>query len=617
VTRQRADGKGNATQLVLVDVATRANRILVQGQKGLTLPRWSPAGDQLAFVSLATTSKGAQPEVHVQNLSGGDARVVTAASTGVQQYAWSPNGRTIAYVTADTAPNQTALDNGDDAFEVGNDNMFATAAPTPAHIWLAPSDSGDPKRLTEGSWTVASGPPIPFIAWSPDGQSIAFTQQSTPHDGDSYETKIAVVNVATGTIRDITGRTSFEGFPVYSPDGQSIAFFQPRDFDPNNVNEIAVAPASGGTARVATRGIDRSLYRAMWLPDNRSLIVGGNDGVRVSLWLQPVDGPAHRLDLGEVNPTWALFWVVADIGRDGAIAFTGTTSGHPTELYYMKSATAPVVRLTDFNQPIANLAVARADSVHWLGPNGFAEDGVLLYPPGFRPERRYPLVLWIHGGPQATSATTWDGIAQLVASHGYLVFSPNYRGSDNVGNAYQRAIVNDAGAGPARDILAGVASLVRRGFVDTTRMAATGWSYGGTMTVWLIGHSHRFVAAIAGAPLVDFIDEYALSDLNTTVGSFFGGSPWHEQLGDAYRAQSPLSYAQAIRTPTLILHDLQDQRSPPVGSFKLYHALRDNGVPVSFVIFPVPGHYPGDPIHSRDLLRRWIAWLDRYLGDKS
>jgi dipeptidyl aminopeptidase/acylaminoacyl peptidase len=613
-SRQRPDGKGSDAQLLLVDVVSGAQHVVEDGQKGLSQPRWSPAGDRIAFLAAVSTPKGSQPQVHIASVSGGESRAISSAITGVQQFAWSPDGRTIAYVAADTAPNQSALDNGDDAFEVGNDDMFETAAPTSSHIWLIASDGGADKRLTSGSWSVATGPPIPFLSWSPDGRSIAFTWQASPHAGDAYATKICAVDVMTGAIRDITGRSGFEGFPVYSPGGRQIAFFYPRDHDPNNVNEINVAPADGGPATVATRGIDRALYRALWMPDGRSLIVGGNDGTRVALWQQPLDGPARRLRLGDVNPVWSNFWVMVDVGQNGAIVFTGTTPHRPTELYYMASADAMPVRITDFNQSVANFTLGRVDSVHWAGPNGFQEDGVVVYPPGFRVGARYPLVLWIHGGPQAASAETWDGLAQLMASQGSIVFSPNYRGSDNLGNTYERAIVNDAGAGPAHDIMAGIRALERTGAVDTTRIAVTGWSYGGTMTVWLISHYHRWVAAIAGAPLVDFIDEYALSDLNVTVGGSFGGSPWHGDLGAAYRAQSPLSYAQAIRTPTLILHDLQDQRSPPVGSFKLYHALRDNGVPVSFVLYPVPGHYPGDPVHSRDLLRRWLAWLDRYLA---
>jgi dipeptidyl aminopeptidase/acylaminoacyl peptidase len=613
VSRQTPDGKAYHQQLMLIDVATAAQRVLVDGPHGLSQPRWSPAGDRIGFLALVTTSAGAQAQVHVQSVNGTPARQITTAVSGVQQFAWRPDGQAIAYVAADTAPNQTALDNGDDAFEVGDDDMFETSAPLPSHIWIVPSEGGSATRLTSGRWSVATGPPIPFLSWAPDRRSIAFMWQAGPHGGDAYDTKVATVDVATGAIHDVTGRRGFEGYPVYSPDGSRIAFFYPRGRDPNNVNQIDVVPSQGGSVTVVTHALDRSLYRAAWMPDSRSLIVGGNDGVRVSLWLVDSSGTARRLDLGDVSPTWANYWVVADVGRNGAIAFTGSTGQRPIELYYMSSPMAAPTRLTDFNGAITRLALGRVDSLHWRGPDGFAEDGVVVYPPSYRTGKRYPLVLWIHGGPQASSAETWDVFAQAIASRGSIVFSPNYRGSDNLGNAYERAIVRDATRGPARDIMAGIAALERSEAVDKTRLAVSGWSYGGTMTVWLIGHYRGWAAAVAGAPVVDFADQYALSDLNTTIGTSFGGSPWHANLGELYRAQAPLSFAQAIRTPTLLLHDLSDQRSPPPGSFKLYHALKDNGVPVSFVVYPVAGHFPADPMHARDILRRWVEWLDRYL----
>jgi dipeptidyl aminopeptidase/acylaminoacyl peptidase len=198
-----------------------------------------------------------------------------------------------------------------------------------------------------------------------------------------------------------------------------------------------------------------------------------------------------------------------------------------------------------------------------------------------------------------------------------LVFQPNYRGSDNLGNAYQRAIVNDAGEGPGRDVMAGLSAVVRKGMVDTTRIAVSGWSYGGYMTSWLIGHYSGWRAAIAGAALTDWGDEYNLSDFNITARYAFGGSPWVGNFAKAYREQSPITYAARIRTPTLILSTTGDARAPPTQSYKLFHALRDNGVITQFTLYPVPGHFPADPVRTRDVFRRWVDWLDRYLAPQT
>ena len=200
-----------------------------------------------------------------------------------------------------------------------------------------------------------------------------------------------------------------------------------------------------------------------------------------------------------------------------------------------------------------------------------------------------------------------------MATREYVVFQPNYRGSDNLGNTYQRAIYNDAGDGPGRDVMAGVEAVKKLGFIDESKIAVTGWSYGGYMTSWLIGHYHIWKTAVTGASVTDLNEEYNLSDGNVTGRYSFKGSPWLGSNMKDYVAQSPISYAAQIKTPTLILSDTGDARVPITQSYQLYHAMKDNGVTVKFVAYPVPGHFPGDPVRSRDVYSRWLGWLDQYL----
>ena len=350
------------------------------------------------------------------------------------------------------------------------------------------------------------------------------------------------------------------------------------------------------------------------MPDGKSLLVGGTDGTRVSLWIQPLQGAARKLDLGEAIPSWS-YSVDASVGRTGAIAFTGSEARHPTELYYMATPTAKPRRLTDFNAEVAALDLGARERIEWQGPDGFKEDGVLTYPPGFDRSRKYPLVLLIHGGPQSASTTNFSGPPHLMAARGWVVFSPNYRGSDNLGNAYQRAIFNDAGDGPGRDVMAGLDAVKKAGFVDTARIGVSGWSYGGYMTSWLTGHFAGWKAAVAGAAVNDLVEEYALSDFNVTNRYSFAGSS-SPYVGDAiklYREQSPITYAAKIKAPTLILCDTGDARVPITQSYQMFHALKDNGVTTKFYAYPVAGHFPGDPVRSADVIQRWIAWFDEYL----
>ncbi len=524
VSRQNFDEDRSENELVLIDMATGAQRVLTFDRKGVGSPRWSPSGDRLAFLAVVPYTKGKKddvtkredsPQVLVMSMSGGDGKKVTNAPNGIEQFAWRPNGKDIAYVTSDDPSNQKEIEKHNDSFEVGDNDYLATSAPTSSHIWLVSVDGGEAKRLTSGSWSLPksappSSPASP-ISWAPDGKLLTFTRQEHPQFGDGDLTTLQILNVETGEIRKLTNHEKFEAFGLFSPDGSQLAYWYPRDGDPNNVNEIFVTSIAGGDGVDLTREIDRNLQRAIWMPDSQSLLVGGHDGTQVSMWLQPLKGKARKLPLGDINPAW-LFWIDATVGPKGEIAFTGNTAGQPSELYYMSSPAEAPKRLTNFNRQIAALQLGKVERFEWQGPDGFHEDGILVYPPDFSKDKKYPLVLLVHGGPTAASTTDFGGLSQLMAAREYVVFQPNYRGSDNLGNTYQRAIYNDAGDGPGRDVMAGVEAIKKLGFVDESKIAVTGWSYGGYMTSWLIGHYHIWKTAVTGASVTDLNEEYNLSD---------------------------------------------------------------------------------------------------------
>ena len=604
-------------EIVLVDIAAGAQRTLTYGRKGVGSPRWSPTGDRLAFLAEAGSGKDATEQIFVLPMNGGEAKQITnAPAPGVEQFAWRPDGNAIAYAASDEPANKKEIESHNDAFEVGNTDYLETSAALPSHVWLISAEGGEAKRLTSGPWSLPiafppSSPPSPF-SWTPDGKSLVITRQETPEPGDGDLTTIQILDTETGKLRKLTSHEKFEGFGNFSPDGSKIAYWYPRDGDPNNENAIYVTGASGGDGSDLTYQIDREIHRAIWMPDGKSLLIGGHDGTGLSLWLQPLQGEARRINIGDIKPSWS-FWVDMTVGPKGDIALTGSTSGHPTELYYMSSLNALPRALTSFNAPIAALELGHVQSIDWQGPDGFREDGVLTYPPDFEKGRKYPLVLLIHGGPQASSTTSFSSFSQVIAADGYLVFEPNYRGSDNLGNAYQRAIYRDAGAGPGRDVMAGLSTIEKMGIVDTDRIAVAGWSYGGYMTSWMIGHYQGWKAAVSGAAVNDLVAEATVSDGNRTDYYGMGGSPWVGDNWKIYREQSPVTYASNIHTPTLILCDTGDFRVPIVESYEMYHALKDNGTTVQFIAYPVPGHFPGDPVRSEDVLRRLTGWVDKYL----
>jgi len=262
------------------------------------------------------------------------------------------------------------------------------------------------------------------------------------------------------------------------------------------------------------------------------------------------------------------------------------------------------------NAESAALAIGKTEVIDWTNDN-FQENGTLTYPPDFSPLQKYPLVLYIHGGPTGASMRTFSAQAQLMAAKGWLVFQPNYRGSDNLGRQYQGAIRGDAGEGPGRDVIAGIEAVKAKGFVDETRLGVSGWSYGGYMTTWLLGHYDIWKAAVTGASVTNQLDQYNLSD---SAGGGGNGSPWtNPQVMERMRQQSPITNANKIKAPTLILHNVGDYRVTITQSYELFHALKDNGVTTQFIAYPISGHNAQDPVRQRDVQRRWLEWMETYL----
>ena len=594
--RPNYDANSWDARLMLLDVASGTARVLVQ-DLDVSSPRWAPAGDRIAFLA---TADGVQ-QVIVVSSSGGEPQVMSHALRGVRQFAWRPDGGAIAYIARDTASTPAEMHNN--SFEIGDDPYTISAAPVASHLWIGE------RRLTSGAWSLATSLSTSSLSWSPDGRAIAVVRFATPHSGDTDQSTIWLVDAASGVSRALTTRSAREGGAWFSPDGQSIAYTYPRHGDPANLDEIWVAPSAGGAGRVVNRGLDRHVLELCWLPGSRELLMLGTDGTTSALWVQPLEGSARRVALGDVVAASEI-----SVSASGAIAFVGGERGRAAEIYYLASASAALKRVTDFNRDIADRALGSSEHVEWDTYDGMRADGVLTTPPGFSRGTRYPLVLLIHGGPTASSTEEFYARAQLLAAQGWLVFQPNYRGSDNRGNAFQRAIATTAAEGPGRDIMAGIDALVQRGIVDTARLAVSGWSYGGYMTAWLLGRfPAKWKAAVAGAAPISLFDMYNLSDLNVMRRHAITASPWVGDRVNAWLQESPLKNVWKIRTPTLIMSNTGDARVAVTGSYTLYRALRDNNVSVQFIGYPGPGHSPADPVRQRDVNRRWIDWLASHL----
>lgn len=588
--------------LVLIDLATGEERALTPHRTSTSAAQWAPDGSSIAFLGEAEEGEGRQ--VFVLPSDGGEARQVTRAEEGVRTFRWSADGASIFYTMRDPEPDRPeGEERHNRSFEVGNNSYLTRAAPRPYHLWRVGLDGGPPERLTRGVESLGGQ-----FRVSPDGRTVALAVDPTAHSGSGILTRIRFLDLVTAETRELDVEPPVE-IADFSPDGRWLAFARYRGPEPYfHPSGIFLAPVDGGPIRDVTSGIDRNLGAVEWLPDSRSMLVTGTDVTQRAMWHVPLEGDPARVDLGDLN----VFG--AEALPDGRVLIVGDESGRPSELYVTDTGSWELRRLTSYNDTLAGMQLGRVEAVHWDGPDGFRQNGVLVYPPDYVEGRRYPLVLNIHGGPMGASITSWQLVNQAMAARGWLVFSPNYRGSSTQGQAFQSAVINDAGEGPGRDVMSGIEVLKARGIVDEERVAVSGWSYGGYMTAWLTAHYDGWTAAVAGAAVTDWFDWYNMADMNVWAGFGLGGSPWVNDNAENYWRQSPMAYAHQIRTPTLILSTTGDERVTVSQSYKLYHALKDNGVEVRFIAYPVPGHFPPDPVHQRDVYRRWTDWIAEHFG---
>ncbi len=624
VIRQRYEHADYESELVVIDAVSGSTQLLRRGH-ALGALRWSADGSRLGFLAAPQGSQRLQVFVHTER---GD-RQITHVPAGVIDYAWSSDGRRLAF----TAPDEPVLRGNvrHELFDVGNNDYTLTASPQPVHLWVSGGAGGRVRRLTSGTWSLpvtdAGGIYTSQFSWAPDGKSIAYTALATPRSGDSDRSTLWEIDVRSGVRHKFSARERYEMAPQYAPASPRLIYYYPRDGDALGQTSVRLRDAKRDAS--LWPDFDRNVGGALWMPDGRSILICANDGAYTRAWLLGMHGTRRRLPLGRLsiaceaqNDGTFDSGIGASVARTGAIAFVAKDATHAAELYLMHPADAAPRRLTHVNDVLASFEVGAMREMRWKGSGGFDENGILTVPPRFDPRKRYPLVVLIHGGPVEASTLTfpWEfwPRAQVLAAHGYAVLQPNYRGSDNLGDAYERATRNDLCAGPGSDIIAGVDAVTALPYIDPARIALAGYSEGGLLTSWLIGHDHRWRAAISGAAPNDLIASYSLSVSNVQDAAFQGGrSPFSRAGASAYVRQSPLTYAAQVTTPTLIWSSTGDAVVPIPMSYTFYRALKDNGVPVRFVAFPGSGHGPDTPVNTADLTQLWLDWLDRYLAPAS
>ena len=616
----RGDVHVARSHLWLVPAAGGEPRQLTFGERGESSPAWSPDGRSLAFVAARATTAQATPtpQVWVLPMAGGEAWQLTDAREGVSSFAWSPDGRQVAFVVADTAPRvEEARRRRRDDAEVYESGFRLS------HVWVIDVATRRAREVAHGDYTVRMAP-----SWSPDGTRLAFGASPTPMlrdlRGDMY-----VVTLATGAVERIAAAPRSPAVlvtrPDWSPDGRTLAFTLVPQGPVVRADSIMEAVLGNGrlvlydvAARRAREihdpAFDVELSAVRWTADGRRLRFTSGEGAYDGVFEYDVAANAFRRVAGGRLVRGLSY------SRDGArVAFAMESATAPADVYVSDAALAAPVKLTDLNPQLRDVALGETEVVRWTSTDGTPVEGVLLKPVGWRPGTRYPLLVEVHGGPTAVTTAGFKGTAgspgQYWAGRGWAVLYPNPRGSTGYGEAFMRANRRDWGGGDYQDIMTGVDALVRRGIADSSKLAMVGWSYGGYMAAWTVTQTTRFKAARMGAGMSNLLSMYGTTEIPGYIASFFPGASTAEVL-ELYRRHSPVTHADRVRTPLLILHGAADDRVPPGQAMELYRALRDRGVPVQLVLYPRAGHGLGEYYHQLDRLRRDWEWITRHtLGE--
>ncbi|HTA38985.1 MAG TPA: prolyl oligopeptidase family serine peptidase, partial [Candidatus Acidoferrales bacterium] len=463
-------------ELWTYDLRAQRLRRLGAGHRSFSSPQWSPDSRRLGIVA-DDRATGNDQLFAVDPASGAMRRLTTG--TDVDAFAWRPDGAAIALSRRDAAVVKHGAEAFRDGFAVTDEAYLSTETPRPIHLWQIDL-AGRAQRLTHGAWSVADAP----LSWTPDASRLLYMR--APNAIHSLQTYAAAytLDMHTHSSHRLTQHPGLEDQALWSPDGSQALYRYSRGGDPANAVDAMTISANGTGETDISEALDRHVEIAAWMPDGRALLKV-YDETSGPLFFARAGSAAQRVPLGPVVD--AQIGTMQAASRSGAIVFTGTEAGRPSELYYLAPNASAPRRLTDFNRGIARMNLGRVAAVKWHN-GGFDESGVVTYPPAFDATRKadpshvFPMVLRIHGGPTLTSEAMFDPFYQLAAARGYVVFAPNYRGSSNFGNAFEHAVYNDASVGPGTDIAAGIDAVTQLGFVDRNRLGVSGWSYGGQLT---------------------------------------------------------------------------------------------------------------------------------------
>lgn len=605
-----------------VDIEGKSHRPVLADRQSYSSPRWSPDGKRLAYLSAAEGS----PQLYVRWMDTGQTALVTNLSDSPGDISWSPDGKWLAFTKqvklaqtplvkppakpegATWAPQVKMIDqliyraDGAGFLEAGY-----------SHVFIVSSEGGTARQITQGQYNHF-GP----LSWTPDSQKIAFS--ANRHDDWEYqpiESDIYLVSIDEGELTRLTERVGPDNEAQISPSGKRIAF---TGFDDKvqgyQVSKLYVMNIDGSDVEVLTPDLDRSVQSPTWAGNNRIFFQYDDRGI-TKLASSNLSGSVSDVaeNLGGTTLGRPYTSGSFTVSENGTFALTTNSAQRPADLAIGKRSKVRV--LTQLNADLLDhKTMASVEEILWKSSFDNREiQGWIAKPPGFDPEKKYPFILEIHGGPFAAYGPNFSAEVQRYAAQGYVVLYANPRGSTSYGEAFGNLIHHAYPGNDYEDLMSGVDAVVEQGYIDEDNLFVTGGSGGGVLTAWIVGKTNRFKAAVVAKPVINMGSFVLTSDF---VGYFykywFNAFPWEDP--DAYWKRSPLSLVGNVSTPTMLLTGEADHRTPISETEQFYVALKLRKIDTAMIRVPEAPHgIAGRPSNLIAKIDNILAWFEKYRRD--
>ena len=581
-------------------------------------PRWSPDGTRLAYT--------ADGQIHLRWMDTGETATLTQLTESPSGLRWSPDGRHIAFnMLVPYAPPTLAAPPKppagaewaappimEDRFKSRQDGVgyldFGYN-----HIFVLSVEGGTPRQVTSGDFQHSSA-----AAWTPDGNHLVFSSnRSEGWERDYRNSELYIASILTGEVRALTDRPGPDHSPAVSPDGRRIAFVGYEDRTRTyQVSRLQVMNIDGSGARVVTGGLDRSVSNPVWDADGSGLFFQYDDEGNSKVAFATLDGDVTVLagDLGGTSYGRPYGGGSFSVANDGTFALNQTRPDMPGEVAVGRRGGPGARTVTALNEDLlAGRTLGQVEEIWWESSfDGRPIHGWVVKPPDFDPNRRYPLILEIHGGPISNYGDRFSAEIQLMAAAGYVVLYANPRGSTGYGEDFGDLLYRNYPGEDYDDLISGVDAVIERGYVDENNLFVTGGSAGGIMTAWIVGKTDRFRAAVSQKPVVNWISKTLTAD--NWYGYYFSryeGLPWEDP--EPYWRFSPISLAGNVTTPTLFITGEEDLRTPLSESYQMFHALKMRGIDTAVIRLPGASHdMSRRPSQLMAKVANIVAWFEKY-----